>query len=283
LVFHDSILQEMEPPPKSVRFNTALGPASIGFQTDGTNIARGAEIAGNEVGVKGSSNLGPGLVGESSSNKAVIGRSQSATGVEGMSGGDRTGVKGVSQRGFGVVGQGLARHGVVGISGGFIPVDDASDAIYDEPMFKAPTTPSRTGVLGIAENGTGVFGSGESAGVSGLSVRGDGIHGASVLGRGGVFEAGGPRRRRPIPQVQLVAQAMPVGAELPANPVMRDPNELSGLPRDGRTGDVLATVAPRTQFTSAVAYLWFCVEGNSSRAPAKWAQILLGDSFEGKS
>jgi hypothetical protein len=32
---------------------TALGPAAVGFQTDGANIDRGAEIAGNTFGVKG--------------------------------------------------------------------------------------------------------------------------------------------------------------------------------------------------------------------------------------
>jgi hypothetical protein len=32
---------------------TALGPAIIGFQTDSTDIDRGAEIGGNSLGVKG--------------------------------------------------------------------------------------------------------------------------------------------------------------------------------------------------------------------------------------
>ena len=37
---------------------TALGPAAVGFQTDGANIAKGAEVAGTQLGVHGSSPVG---------------------------------------------------------------------------------------------------------------------------------------------------------------------------------------------------------------------------------
>jgi hypothetical protein len=41
---------------------TALGPATVGFQTHGTHVDRGAEIAGREFGVFGAGTVG--LIGE---------------------------------------------------------------------------------------------------------------------------------------------------------------------------------------------------------------------------
>ena len=38
--------------------DTALGPAIVGFQTDGTQIQRGAEVAGTELGVQGTGPTG---------------------------------------------------------------------------------------------------------------------------------------------------------------------------------------------------------------------------------
>ena len=57
---------------------TAFGPAAVGFQTDGTEIDRGAEIAGNTFGV-----LGSGLTG-------VIGQGEQ-DGVQGKGGSGRGG------------------------------------------------------------------------------------------------------------------------------------------------------------------------------------------------
>ena len=37
---------------------TALGPAAVGFQTDGANIAKGAEVAGTQLGVHGTGPVG---------------------------------------------------------------------------------------------------------------------------------------------------------------------------------------------------------------------------------
>jgi len=47
---------------------TALGPTIIGFQTNGSNIERGAEIAGNELGIWGHCNKGIGIHGTSVSS-----------------------------------------------------------------------------------------------------------------------------------------------------------------------------------------------------------------------
>src|SRR5579862_7204847 len=48
--------------PGSDQF-TAFGPAAVGFQTDGTEIDRGAEISGNTFGVMGSGTVA-GVIGE---------------------------------------------------------------------------------------------------------------------------------------------------------------------------------------------------------------------------
>jgi hypothetical protein len=47
---------------------TALGPAAVGFQTDGTNIDRGADIFGNQAGIVGKSSTGEGVHGETASD-----------------------------------------------------------------------------------------------------------------------------------------------------------------------------------------------------------------------
>ena len=62
---------------------TALGRAIVGFQTNGTNIDRGAEIAGNSLGIQASCDAGPGMIGESRDSRGVIRHSRFSTGVEG--------------------------------------------------------------------------------------------------------------------------------------------------------------------------------------------------------
>jgi hypothetical protein len=49
---------------------TARGPAIVGFQTDSSSIDRGAEIAGNSVGIKGfcHGSVGDGVQGFGSGN-----------------------------------------------------------------------------------------------------------------------------------------------------------------------------------------------------------------------
>src|SRR5215510_12501522 len=44
---------------------TALGPAAIGFQTDGANIDVGADVAGKKFGARGRCENGSGVIGES--------------------------------------------------------------------------------------------------------------------------------------------------------------------------------------------------------------------------
>src|SRR5271169_5352423 len=67
---------------------TATGPTIIGFQTDGTRIDRGADISGNEFGIKGTG-VGTGAAG-------VIGQAGqgNADGVQGHGSGSFSGVAG---------------------------------------------------------------------------------------------------------------------------------------------------------------------------------------------
>ncbi|HZZ24256.1 MAG TPA: hypothetical protein VFE60_17470 [Roseiarcus sp.] len=49
---------------------TALGPATVGFQTNGANIDIGAQISGNTVGVRGTCQgaVGDGVQGNGTGN-----------------------------------------------------------------------------------------------------------------------------------------------------------------------------------------------------------------------
>src|ERR1700730_12580235 len=78
---------------------TALGPAAVGFQTDGANIDHGAEISGKSVGVHASCDGGDGVAGQSGSSKN--------SGVWGHNIGGKYGVSGSSPAGVGVWGSSL--------------------------------------------------------------------------------------------------------------------------------------------------------------------------------
>ena len=64
---------------------TALGGAAVGFQTNSTEIDKGADIAGNSMGIRGSCESGVGIFGESFSRQGVMGASHDSIGVHGSS------------------------------------------------------------------------------------------------------------------------------------------------------------------------------------------------------
>jgi hypothetical protein len=74
---------------------TALGGAAVGFQTNSATIDRGADIAGNSMGIHGSCVSGIGVFGESTSREGVMGASHDSVGVHGSST-QRSGVFGES-------------------------------------------------------------------------------------------------------------------------------------------------------------------------------------------
>lgn len=150
---------------------TALGPAAIGFQTDGSNITRGADVAGTEMGVHGHSDGGPGVLGDSFSNHP---------GVRGASGTGR-GVEGVSNTGIGVFGTSDRGDGVQGIS----PQQGNSGVAGIH-------TGAGHGAYGQSVQGDGVFGTTPAAGMSGVAGlhqgNGNGVYGRSARGFAGHFD-----------------------------------------------------------------------------------------------
>lgn len=171
---------------------TALGPAIVGFQTHGTNIDRGAEIAGNSLGILGHCDGGNGVHGQSGSVNdsgvwgentnggfGVSGSTNAASGARGViagvwgsNTGAGAGVRGTSGSGDGIFGEG--RNGVHGHSG------SATDSgVWGENNGRG------FGVSGFSPGGVGVWGSTTVADTlvdDGEGVLGDGkngVHGRS--------------------------------------------------------------------------------------------------------
>ena len=97
---------------------TALGPAIVGFQTDGSNINIGAQIAGNTVGIKGTCQgpVGDGVQGTGAGNFSGVagwGGPNSGTGVIGFGGGGA----GPGVRGIGSGAQNTGPAGPAGVYG----------------------------------------------------------------------------------------------------------------------------------------------------------------------
>jgi len=132
-----------------------------------------------------------------------------------------------------------------------------------------------TPVPGIDETGdSGVYGAGPT-GVIGKGNSGPGIHGFGNVdeSRGGQFES------THSAQVQLVPHATekppPTTESVTPQAIKVDRERGEELPRDGQGGDLLALMDDQRQCT-----LWFCVKGPEG-APARWAQVLLGQTFPG--
>lgn len=138
----------------------------------------------------------------------------------------------------------------------------------------APIPPlSETGDNGVYGAGpTGVFGHG-AEGVRGKGDSMAGVHGLSDKDRGGVFEAGRSAQVQLVPGVLGGSLPAPVPVTATAIPAQR---EGPSLPKDGRGGDLMAVMDARRECT-----LWFCVRSGDG-GPAQWAQVLLGQPFEGR-
>jgi len=172
--------------------------------------------------------------------------------------------------------------GVVGIGG-----------VFTDKSQPEPVTVLGAGVVGVAARvalpqtgataGTGVFGTGPTFGVHGVGVGGEGVRGSSdrqpgVRGdstqdRGGVFANGADTAQlRLVPHRQNFSapetqQTIPQG-------IPTDQVRISG---NGLAGDLMALMDPSTQ----IATLWFCIRSTQGGAPARWAQVLLGNPVNG--
>lgn len=169
---------------------TATGPTIIGFQTDGTNIDRGAEIAGNEFGIRGTG-VGTGAVG-------IIGQAGqgNADGVQGYSSGSFSGVAGFGSSGadagtgvFGLGGEasplgGFFSRGAAGVrgigGGGPNTAPPNPVGVYGQGGNNSP------GIAGQAGPGSadGVWGQGSGT-FSGVAGFGGSDDGTGLYGQGG--------------------------------------------------------------------------------------------------
>lgn len=175
---------------------TAIGAAEIGFQTNSASIRIGADIAGNELGVKGSCKNGPGIFGESTTSEAVQGTSVANIGVSG------TGTPGVFGHGRkngatghnGVMGVVEGAEGA-GIFGGHRKLNTQQP--LDVTSFDPAVSPG-AGVFGVStDEGNGVVGQGRFGhGVVGTSKGGVEFKSHGVFGRSdqtaGVVGISGP-------------------------------------------------------------------------------------------
>ncbi|MFZ7128488.1 MAG: hypothetical protein ACOWWM_20225 [Desulfobacterales bacterium] len=189
----------------------------------------------------------------------------------------------------GVFGQGADAR-VENISDGGVaiqvgPLEPGAGVIGRGGLPLPPEMPVAAGVIGLAggeskppnslTGGSGVFGSGPT-GVRGSGAGGPGIHGLSDKDRGGVFETRRAAQVRLVPK--RVETRLPEGS--PVAPVGIDPGSLErgvvSLPKAGAAGDLMTLEDDAGDCT-----LWFCVRGAGPGGAARWAQVLLGPSFEG--
>lgn len=157
--------------------------------------------------------------------------------------------------------RGPVAAGVIGLAGGTSPIPGTSET-------------GNTGVYGAGP--TGVFGHG-AIGVRGQGDLGPGVHGVG----GGTESRGGQFESTRAAQVWLVPhetrEAPP--PTVPFNPqiIVVDRERGVKLPKLGRGGDLLTLIDNQSACT-----LWFCVKAGTDSAPAYWAQVLLGPSFDGQ-
>lgn len=228
-----------------------------------------------------------GLILESNTDRLLLG-----TGVIGVGGGagdpDMPSVNNAGSAG--VFGQGAeAKINTVSIGGSSTsdgPAEPGAGVIGRGGEATGARLPPAAGVIGLAgghdkpsiiETGdTGVFGRG-STGVRGSGIAGHGVRGLSDTDRGGVFSS------EEIAQIQLIPKSIrtrfPEGSSVTplGVPTSALQQGVVSLPRSGQGGDLMALIDD-----SRTCTLWFCVRGADGSSPARWAQVLMGPSFDGQ-
>lgn len=247
------------------------------------NVVAGAGVVGLGVGGEGTAEPSVGVIGKGGNSlpggaaaPGIVGLSSLASPISSHA--SDTGVYG--EGGTGVSGQGTVGPGVRG-SGGPILVGDADPEVLQAGVVgeagegRGPDGSfiHGTGVIGLArdkspltfaETGeTGVYGTGQT-----------GVKGVGTVGRGGVFRSEHAAQVQLIPSqgTRIVEQA----AFIPT--IATDPGRSGpSLPRAGRGGDLMTVADDQGECT-----IWFCNRVGTPERPAKWSQILLGPSFDGR-
>ena len=110
---------------------------------------------------------------------------------------------------------------------------------------------------------TGVFGGGQ-----------DGVNGLGLAGRGGIFQS---QRSAQVQLVPARGRQMPEGESFTPTNVAAPGRQGAELPKSGLAGDLMSVIDEQGDCT-----LWFCVKGETEGAPSRWAEVLLGPSFDGQ-
>lgn len=241
---------------------TALGPATVGFQTNSNSIDHGAEIVGNTVGVHGSCDAGTGVSGNSISSTGVSGESVSGFGVSGISNPQSViggafpsgdigvyGNEGSTQKPFGVETKGTGVLGLGSVRG-----------VYGGGAL---------GVVGESDGGVGVTGI-ASATAATMPLQDEGFS-VGVFGAGDHY--GGVFKPTPSDSTYANVQLTPVkaaGTRGPLSP-FKSQSVLPYLPPNGKQGDILSVV---TDSDSQGVKLWVCIKGAAPpRTGATWARL----------
>lgn len=184
-------------------FFEALGPTpappndSPGFFTHATGLYRGVDVAGKQLGVRGTGTDpgAPGVIGEGGpgdnvtpggngvfGHGGVVGYTTTATRLMATEMSDPAGVFGVGDASMavGVRGESVGPNaGVVGVS------KDSAGGVGAGPGVRGQSD----GIGVVGQGDTGVFGDGGHIGVQGSSKKGPGIMGHSGESQGGVFDS----------------------------------------------------------------------------------------------
>jgi hypothetical protein len=166
---------------------TALGPAEIGFQTDGSNIRMGASIAGREVGLVGHGDTGFGVEGEGGGG-GVHGKGITLPPDGGFGGVTAVGVLGESLNDNGVRGVSSLSDGVAGFTGVL-----TKSGVFGFNSLKNDPSPGSVEFPRPQQIGFGVFGRcdlAEGAGVGGRSEGTDPLTGSGGVGVIGTSQGG---------------------------------------------------------------------------------------------
>ena len=176
---------------------------------------------------------------------------------------------------MGVHAEGCNGPGVLGLGSSNAP---AAGGLPDAAVAPGVVGHGGTGFLpntDIPVHGAGVVGlAGDQPLPAWETATDAGVLGIGNAGRGGVFQSERVAQLRLVPSKRAsTADQVDVTPQAIGEPGRWG----SELPRDGRPGDLMATLDGRGQ-----AALWFCIREAIATAPARWAQVLLGPDFDGR-